>query len=121
MNKKAFTLIELLAVITLLSILSAIVIVNVSSYMDDVGETAYSTLVKSIKSSTEMYVAEHSASFPQLEISGSTFDIELNDLVEDGYIKANLVDERTTTPIPLTTKVHITVISKTKIAVEFGV
>ena len=52
-------------------------------------------------------------------MAGSTFYIELNDLVTSKYIKANIIDERTQQPIPLTTKVYAKVINKSKIEVDF--
>lgn len=121
MNNKAFSLIEILAVIVLLSVLSTLVIINVTKYMERAEETSYNTLVKSVKEATELYVADHSTNYPELNTEGATFDIELNKLVEEGYIDDELVDERSGENIPLTTKIYITVINKNKIDVEFGV
>lgn len=119
MNKKAFTLVELLAVIIILSIITTMVTLSVSSYMKEAREQSFDALVNLIESSTELYLAENSANYPQLEVAGSTFYIELNDLVTSKYIKANIIDERTQQPIPLTTKVYAKVINKSKIEVDF--
>ena len=119
MNKKAFSLIELLAVVVILAILSTIVVISASLYIEQAEQTSYETLVKSIESSAELYIADHSSEYPQLEIEGSTFDIELSVLVADDYIEPDLIDERTGVSIPLTTKVNITVINKNKITVNF--
>ena len=118
MNKKAFTLIELLATIVILGILSAIVVINVNNYIQTSRETSYNTLVKTIELSTELYVAEHSNEFSELDVAGSTFYIELSDLVADDYIDDHIIDERTGEAIPLTTRVNITVINKNNITTD---
>jgi prepilin-type N-terminal cleavage/methylation domain-containing protein len=92
MNKKGYTLIELLATIIILSILTCIIVVNVSSYLKKTDETSFNTLVKSVETATELYVADHSTEYLQLDVVGSTFEIELNDLVNDDYINSNIID-----------------------------
>lgn len=121
MNKKAFTLIELLATIIILGIILSIVAINVSDYINDAKEKSYNTLIKSIETSTELYVADHSGEFPELEVPGSTFDIQISDLVDNEYLTADLIDERTGTQIPLTTLIHITVINEAKIEIEIDI
>ena len=61
MNKKAFTLVELLAVIIILSIITTMVTLSVSSYMKEAREQSFDALVNLIESSTELYLAENSA------------------------------------------------------------
>lgn len=121
MNKKAFTLIELLATIVILSIILSIVVINVSDYINDAKEKSYDTLIKSIKTSTELYIADYSNEFPELEVPGSTFDIQINDLVDNEYLTEDLIDKRTGTQIPLTTLIHVTVANKNKIDVEIDI
>lgn len=121
MNKRGFTLIELIAAITVMLILMTLVVINVKQYIDKAELASYEALVQSIKTSTELYVSEHSTEFPELNIPGSTFTIELNALVNDGYVKSKVVDERTGQPIPLDTPIQITVTSKNKINVDFSV
>jgi prepilin-type N-terminal cleavage/methylation domain-containing protein len=119
MNKRAFTLVELLAVIVVLGVLLSIVTMSITKYMTAANNASYKSLVESIESSAELYVAENSTDFPLLDVAGSNFDIELNDLVNANYIKSDIIDKRTDTSIPLTTKVNITVISKDKINAKF--
>jgi len=120
MNKKAFTLVELLAVVVILAILGSIAVFNVINSINEAKQASYVTLVKSIESSTELYVANHSSEFPQLNTPGSEFTIQLSNLVADKYIKANLIDDRTGNTIPLTTLVHISVGNNNKITVQFN-
>lgn len=119
MNKKAFTLVELLATIIILGLLATIVAVNVADYVDEARASSYDTLVKSIKSGTELYLADHSSEYMELDVVGATFEIELADLASDKYIENKLIDERTGDTIALTTKVKITVVGKNKIVVQF--
>jgi prepilin-type N-terminal cleavage/methylation domain-containing protein len=119
MNKRAFTLVELLAVIVVLGVLLSIVTMSITKYMTAANNASFKSLVESIESSAELYVAENSTDFPLLDVAGSNFDIELNDLVNANYIKSDIIDKRTDTSIPLTTKVNITVISKDKINAKF--
>lgn len=118
MNKKGLTLVELLAVIGILSILVVVVIVNVANYVGQANDTSFETLVRSIEESTELYLADHSQEYPQLEEVGSVFQIDLNVLVVDNYIRSKLIDERTGEIIPLDTKIAITVIDSDSIDVE---
>lgn len=119
MNNKGFTLVELLAVIAILGAISAIAVISVVSYIDEAGKASYNTLVKSIESSTEMYVTDHSSDFPELDTPGSTFTISLSDLATDKYISSKIVDDRTGDVIPLTTTVTVTVGENNKISVHF--
>jgi prepilin-type N-terminal cleavage/methylation domain-containing protein len=119
MNKKAFTLVELIAVIVVLGILLTITTLSVTSYLSQTKETSFNSLVESIETSTEMYVLDHSSQFPQLDIIGSSFDIELNDLVTNNYISDIVIDQRSGEEIPLTTKVRVNVVAKDDITVDF--
>lgn len=117
MNKKAFTLIELLTVIVILAALMAIVVISVTRYINDTSEVSYKELVKSIETATELYLTDHAADYPELDIPGSTFTIELSDLANDNYIPDSLVDERTGDSIPMSTTVTIEVISKDNVSI----
>lgn len=119
MNKKGLTLVELLAVIGILAVIAVVVVVNVANYLGKANDTSYNSLVKSIEESTELFLADHSGDYPQLNEVGSVFEIELSALVEDNYVKSKLIDERTGEIIPLDTKISITVIDENKIDVKF--
>jgi prepilin-type N-terminal cleavage/methylation domain-containing protein len=119
MNKKAFTLIELVAVIVVLGVLLSIATLAVTSYLSQTKETSFNALVASIESSTEMYVLDHSSQFPELDIIGSSFEIELNDLVTNNYISDTVIDQRIGKNVPLTTKIRVTVVAKDEITVDF--
>lgn len=58
MNKKGFTLIELIAVIVMISLIMVIVVPNILDIVSESKETSYNTLVKNIVTSSEMYYEE---------------------------------------------------------------
>ncbi len=117
MNKKAFTLIELLTVIVILAVLATVVVISVTKYMNDTSMVSYNELVKSIESATELYLTDHTNDYPELDTPGSTFTIELNDLANDNFIPDKIIDERTGESIPMTTTVTIEVISRDNVSI----
>ncbi|HHT38411.1 MAG TPA: type II secretion system protein [Mollicutes bacterium] len=119
MKNKGFTMVELLSVIIILGIILSMVTIGVNSYLNKSQEASFNTLVESIKASTELYLADNSYKYPELETPGSVFEIELKELVEKNYITSKLTDERKKQPIPLTTKISITVIATDNIKIDF--
>lgn len=119
MNKKGFTLVELLAVIVILGLLLALATLTVTAYLNAAKEASFKSLVQSIEASAELYIIDNSGKYPQLDVAGSVFDIELKDLVDNNYIKDKIIDERRNENIPLTSKVTINVIGNNKIEVDF--
>ncbi|HHX16762.1 MAG TPA: prepilin-type N-terminal cleavage/methylation domain-containing protein [Mollicutes bacterium] len=118
MKNKGFTLVELLAVIVILGVILSMVTIGVSSYMKKTEETSFNTMIETIKTSTELYLIDYVSKYPELEIEGSIFQIELKELVEKNYITSKLIDDRTKTQMPLTTKIEITVISSSQIEID---
>ena len=94
-NKKGFTLIELLAVIVIIGIITSIVVVNVGKYIGESREKSYDILVETIKDASELYVTSNIGLFPSLTVPSSTFDITLQDLVNEKYLELPIIDERT--------------------------
>ena len=119
-NKKGFTLIELLAVIVIIGIITSIVVVNVGKYIGESREKSYDILVKTIKDASELYVTSNTGLFPSLNVPSSTFDITLQDLVNEKYLELPIIDERTGEDIPLVTTITITVVNENRISVNFN-
>ena len=84
MNKKGFTMIELLAAITILGILTGVAIVAVSWILDLNEERYYSTLEKNVILAAQSYYADHRAALPQA--IGQSREITLKTLVERKYL-----------------------------------
>lgn len=119
-NKKGFTLIELLAVIVIIGIITSIVVVNVGKYIGESREKSYDILVETIKDASELYVTSNTGLFPSLNVPSSTFDITLQDLVNEKYLELPIIDERTGEDIPLVTTITITVVNENRISVNFN-
>ena len=58
MNRKGFTLIELIAVIVMISLIMVIVVPNILDIVSESKETSYNTLVKNIVTSAKTYYEE---------------------------------------------------------------
>lgn len=76
-NKKGFSMVELLAVVAILGILSGIAISVYTKYHQKAKQQAYETLVESAKEAAENYSMEHPTA------SSVNFDT----LVEEGYLE----------------------------------
>jgi len=119
-NKKGFTLIELLAVIVIIGIITSIVVVNVGKYIGESREKSYDILVETIKDASELYVTSNIGLFPSLTVPSSTFDITLQDLVNEKYLELPIIDERTGEDVPLTTTITVTVVNENRISINFN-
>jgi prepilin-type N-terminal cleavage/methylation domain-containing protein len=119
MNKKGFTLVELLAVIVILGVLLSLVVMSVNTYLKKAKETSLNSLIKSIEETSEIYLSDHSSEYPQLNVVGSSFTFELEELVDNNYIKKPVIDDVKGENIPLTTLINVTVVSDSEIKVDF--
>lgn len=98
MNRKGFTLVEILATITLLGILTVMGIVGYTRYVDYAKNKSYKFMAKSIATAAEEYIMDTpSASVPtKTEDTGTgkkyvlkndnSPSIDLETLIEEGYI-----------------------------------
>ena len=107
MNKKAFTLIEMLAVIIILGVLTSLVMPSILKMMKGSKEKTYDVLINNINDSALLYASRHKELIKSgLEINGF-YEVTLNDLLDEGLIKTPLIDPRTDEEISLTKKVII--------------
>ena len=83
MNNKAFTLIELLAVVTILGILSIIIIPIIDKNIKTSKERTYKIVIENIKLSAQNYFSDN----PKLKPLNDTFEtVTLEELIKQGYI-----------------------------------
>lgn len=89
MNKKAFTLAELIGVVTLLGLISVLIvpkiikrIKNSEGKIDEVTEML-------IYSATEQYLDEKVNSYPKID--GRVYCVTLKDLIEDNKLKKTII------------------------------
>lgn len=92
MNKKAFTLIELMAIIIILAIIGIIVVPIVQGRINEAEISAYETSRDQIKSKVSEYVISESVNKPT--IIGDTVEISIEDMISDGYVDNFTSDEK---------------------------
>ena len=91
MNKKGFTLIEVIMVIAIIAILSLILIPNVMVLIDKNKERSCEKMIDNIESAAKMYVNQNKDEVG-VECSGTPKEITLKTLVDAGYLGGELVN-----------------------------
>lgn len=92
MNKKGFTLVELLAVIIILSLLALLASTSVSKIVKDSKSDLYDTQIELIKSAAEAWGADNLYDLPD---AGTCKTLTLKDLKQYGLIDPEIKDPRT--------------------------
>ena len=90
LNKKGFTMLELLAVIIILGILITLAYMGVSRYLNQARSTTYEDFEKNITSGVTNYLIDHTGSIPN---EGESLVVDVEKLVCEGYIE-DLQDPR---------------------------
>ncbi len=84
MNKKGFTLVELIAVVVVLGIIALIAIPAVSGYMYKAEDNFYVTTERSVLASGRDYFSDYHSLLPKND--GETTSVPVDRLVREGYI-----------------------------------
>jgi len=84
MNKKAFTLIEIIAIIALLGIISILVLPKIGDSIEARKEKQYNNIVKTIESAAKVYYADNK----------NITKVLLSDLIDNDYLTSGLMDPR---------------------------
>ena len=95
MNKKGFTLVELLATIILLAIVLSLSSIAIIGIINSSKEKNYEQLISNIKDGAEVYYQEckySNNSHISCNLNNSSYNISLGDLVRYGYVKGNSKD-----------------------------
>ena len=92
MNKKGFTLVELLAVITILSLLALLTSVGVMKLIKDAKNDLSSAQINLIKSAAEQWGTENIAMLPD---EGECGYLSLKNLKEYGLFNSSIKDSKT--------------------------
>ena len=93
MNKKGFTLVELLAVIVILGLLIAIISPVVNNLLNDSKDILSQNQIDMIITASKKYMIEHSELLPE---EGSSYSVFISDLINSGIIdNEKVIDPRT--------------------------
>ena len=88
MKKNAFTLIELLAVITIIALLSTLIIPNISKNIRDKKNEISEVNQKLLSSATELYIESNPQKYNNsYEADGSIYCIPVQTLIDNGILE----------------------------------
>lgn len=105
MKKNAFTLVEMLAVILIMALLTLVVLPPILNQVNSQKENVSEISLKMIYDATDLYISEDTTKYPK--VSGDTYCISLETLVNNGFLKKPLTDMKTGKEIPLNKKVKV--------------
>lgn len=95
MNNKAFTLIELTAVIVVLSAIFLVSFPNLLNMTKSDENKKYDNMVKNLCMAGESYIYENTSSYEGLSIVGTEIRISISDLIIYGSVDSNLTNPNT--------------------------
>ena len=84
-NRKGFTLLELLAVLIILGILMVLAYIGVSQYIRQTNDALYEDYEKNIKVGATNYLIDHTGSIPDID---TTYRIDVSKLICEGYVES---------------------------------
>lgn len=87
MNKKGFTMIELMATITLLGILTVIAVVSYTKYVDRTRENVYKDYEKALEVAATNYFLDHTGLLPEKNDQVGT-KVSAKTLIDEGYLES---------------------------------
>ena len=106
-NKKGFTLIEVIVVIVIIVILSLILIPNVMLFINKNDINSCEKLITNIESSAKIYVSENKYTLG-FDCSNTSKTITLQQLVEEGDLSSPIINPITKEEIDLNTTIAVT-------------
>lgn len=104
-NKKGFTLVEILAVISILAVLGFVIVPIVSKQLNEAKDKLYNNQVENIKEASKMWLLDHK----DVTRTGCNYHmITMGDLIDGGYISKNLENPKTKKPFERNYKILFT-------------
>ena len=104
MNKKGFTLVELLTVIIVLAAISLVVIPAVNNSLNNSNQQAYDLQISNIENAAKNWLADHIDQIPE---TGDEYVLTLGELQDGNYISKDLENPKTKTIFSRNTKIII--------------
>lgn len=108
-KKNGFTLAELLGVIVVLALIALVALPAVDRSLKEGKETMYASQINTIKEAAKVWASDHVSELPS--INNSTLVVTLPELIEGGYVEADIKDPMTGELFEETLYVKITYIN----------
>lgn len=102
MNKKAFTLVELLGVIVIISIILIVTVPSLLNSLKKIGSQEYNAFLNNLYTATETYVETNRNRYPELNSVGGKVFIPIQELIDEDLIKKMGTDPDTGELMPTT-------------------
>lgn len=107
MNKKGFTLIEIIATILVITVLTLLIVPNILNSVNNKRKDISSTAKQMIYDAADIYVNENEATYPAED--DAVYCIKLETLVDSGKLSKPIKDLKTDKEVPLNYYVKVTV------------
>ena len=89
-DKKAFTLVELIAVVSILGLLALVVYPSIASVIKNAKEGAYKDQVIVIENAAKSWSVDNA---DKIKDDGEVYNLEVNDLLNGGYISNDTIKD----------------------------
>ena len=117
-NKKGFTLVEILVSIGLLALLGSVIAISLNKVFKDNNIKNYNEYVEKIKSSAMLYVNNTVDIINDLNDSSFKI-ITIGDLIDNGYLKDNIINPNTGETVDKNEKIKVSYDSDHELIVEY--
>ena len=107
MNRKAFTLIEMLVVIVIITMLTVLIVPKVINQVTQKKEEISDISKKLVFDATDLYISENNNKY--IKNSGNIYCVTIDNLVKDDKLSAPVKDLKTGREIPLNKTIKVTV------------
>ncbi len=107
MNKKGFTLVEIIVSVALLALIGVIVGISLNSTIKKQQLSSYEEYVEKVKSSALLYANNTPKIINELNDNFSYKILEARDVINNGYLNENLIDPRTKEKINQNDKIKV--------------
>ena len=118
MNKKGFTLVEILVSIGLLALLGSVIAISLNKVFKDNNIKNYNEYVEKIKSSAMLYVNNTVDIINDLNDSSFKI-ITIGNLIDNGYLKDNIINPNTSEAVDKNEKIKVSYDSDHELIVEY--
>lgn len=107
MNKKGYTLIELLAVLSLMAVILLIAVPSITKQLSGIENNNYSQFKQNIYLAAESYINANPEEFVKLKENNGEACVNIEYLIRDGWIKSTLQNPKTNENIAVDSSIKV--------------